>query len=142
MKKISYIFLFCLVILSCSKSDKIEEENSLYGNWKLEASVISDGGSTYITPIDNGQTINLRSDNTFEILNTSIECSSGNYTITEDSPQNFNMDIISLICDNGSLIKYAFSFEERKLLLSFIASDGSTGCDEMCAERYVKVSDE
>lgn len=142
MKNISCVFLFFLVLLSCSESDKTEEKNSIIGNWKLEATVIGTGGSVYTNPIENGQTIIFNNDNDFEILNSSIECSSGIYTITENSQQNFNMNIISLVCDNGSLIKYAFSFDEGKLLLSFIAPDGSTGCDEICAERYVKVSDE
>lgn len=141
MKKLIYISVLCVVLFGCSKSDKTDEGNSIIGNWKAEAAVIGTGGSVYTNPIEDGQTVNFRNDNSFDVLNSSIGCSSGTYTITENSQQNFNMDIVSLVCANGNLIKYAFSFEERKLLLSFIASDGSTGCDEICAERYVKLTD-
>ncbi|MDC7999655.1 hypothetical protein POV26_01250 [Aequorivita todarodis] len=139
MKKLLYILVLGVVLFGCSKSDKTEEENSITGNWKAEALIGSDGANRYVTPIENGQTIIFKNDDTFEVLDSSIECASGTYAITEDSSQNFNMDIISLVCDNGNLIQYAFTFEEGKLLLSFIVADGSTGCDEICAERYVKL---
>ncbi|MBK5213104.1 MAG: hypothetical protein JJE55_05530 [Flavobacteriaceae bacterium] len=141
MKNVIYATLVFLLLVGCSNDDKTVQKNSIIGNWKAEASISSDGAHTYVNPIEDGQTIIFRNDNTFKILNSSLECTSGIYTITENSQQNFNMDIISFVCDNGNLIKYAFTFEERKLLLSFIASDGSTGCDEICAERYVKLPD-
>ncbi|HLW33768.1 MAG TPA: hypothetical protein VKX40_16020 [Aequorivita sp.] len=142
MKNLIGIVFISLLLLNCSKSDKIDESSSIVGKWKLEATLIGTGGSVNTNPIENGQTIVFRNDQAFEILDSSMECHSGTYTITENSSQNFNMDIVSLVCDNGNLIKYAFSFEEGKLLLSFIVSDGSTGCDEICAERYVKLPDE
>lgn len=141
MKKLIGIVFISLLLLNCSKSDKIDENSSIVGKWKLEVTVIGTGGPVYANPIENGQTIVFRNDQAFEILDSSMECHYGTYTITENSSQNFNMDIVSLVCDNGNLIKYAFSFEEGKLLLSLIVSDGSTGCDEICAERYVKLPD-
>lgn len=138
---IGIVFIF-LLLVGCSKSDNVEQENSLIGNWKLEAFVGSDGANRIVTPIENGQTIILKNDSTFEILNSGIECSMGTYSITLNSPKNYNMDILTLTCSNQNLLEYAFTFEESKLLLSFITDDGSTGCDEICAERYKSVASE
>lgn len=141
MKKIIYLFLLLPILAACSKSDRPEAENSLIGKWKAEAFVGSDGANRIVTPIENGQTIILKEDNTFDVVDSQMACVSGNYSVTENSPQNFDMDIISLVCDNGNLVKYAYTFEKGKLLLSFVLPDGSTGCDEICAERYMKLRD-
>ena len=141
MKKIIYLFLLLPILASCSKSDRPGSENSLLGKWKAEAFVGSDGANRIVTPIENGQTIILKEDSTFDVVDSQIACVFGNYSVTDNSPQHFDMDIISLACDNGNLVKYAYTFEEGKLLLSFILPDGSTGCDEICAERYMKLRD-
>lgn len=142
MKKIFFKSMILLLVLGCSKNDNTREETSLVGKWKAEATLIGTGGDVYTNPIEDGQTIIFREDSSFEIVDSQLDCFSGNYGVTENSEQNFNMDVISLACENGNLVRYAYSFEEGKLLLSFIASDGSTGCDEICAERYIRLSSE
>lgn len=142
MKKIFFKSMILLLLIGCSKNDNTREENSLVGKWKAEATLIGTGGDVYTNPIEDGQSIIFREDNSFEIIDSQLDCFSGNYGVTENSEQNFDMDVIKLACDNGSVIKYAYSFEEGKLLLSFITSDGSTGCDEICAERYIKLASE
>lgn len=142
MKKLIYLFITLLTAAGCSKNDSPDIDNTLIGKWKAEAYIGSDGANRIVTPIAEGQTIFLRNDNTFEVMDSQIDCSSGSYGVTDNAPQNFDMDIISLACDNGNVVKYAYTFEEGKLLLSFIVPAGSTGCDEICAERYVKVGSE
>ena len=136
------IFISSLFYSCSNDDDKINNDNSIIGTWKLEASVIGTGSIEIINPIENGQTINFNNDGVFSIINSNIECSEGVYTIIENSEQHFNSDVIILNCNNQNTYEYSYSIENKKLYLTFLLEDGSSGCDEICAERYTQITEE
>ena len=62
-KKIFYISLPFLLILSCSKDN--EGKNSLIGQWQLVENCLSDGESLECTDIENGFIYHIKNDGTF-----------------------------------------------------------------------------
>ncbi len=141
MKSI-YLISIILSFISCSSDKETTNENSIIGTWKLEASVIGTGSAEIINPIENGQIINLDNDGVFSINNSIIECYEGVYITIENSEQHFNSDFIIFNCSNQNIYEYSYLIENKKLYLTFLLEDGSSGCDEVCAERYYRITDE
>lgn len=63
------------------------------------------------------------------------------YSIIENSKEGFNVDVISLYCNNNNSYEYSYFIENKKLFLTLLLEDRSSGCDEICAERYLKIDE-
>ncbi|MGV8947695.1 MAG: hypothetical protein ACOH1N_14805 [Lutibacter sp.] len=142
MKNLILILILMFSISNCS-NDKVENitTKSIIGKWKLEASVIGTGSKEIINQIENGQIIIFKNDDSFQIINSNIECVSGTYSIIENSKQHFNADVIYFYCNNNNSYMYSYFIENKKLFLTLLLEDGSSGCDEICAERYIKIDE-
>lgn len=104
-------------IVSCSRDDVCSDDGiitfeKLIGTWKLTAAKISEhGNSPEWTPTDDGHTIKLNRDNTYE--KTPInECSKGKYSIDDynilmliDSCENIKFFTILSLVNNTLILK-------------------------------------
>ncbi|NRD21498.1 hypothetical protein HNV08_15695 [Winogradskyella eckloniae] len=127
MKKLVYILLVIITLVSCSDDDT--EDADLIGNWKL-IEVLSDPGDGNGTfqDIDSEKTITFFEDGTFS--STESICNSattddlyiGVYTDSNLTPDNCS--------DSGWA--YNFVIDGNTLILSY-------PCIEPCKEKYIKL---
>jgi len=135
---ITVLFFFT----GCSEEETKQQENSIYGTWKLIEvySNIGNGENSW-NEVDVGYTYTMNIDNSF--LSTKYnECNSGKFEI--DNAKNtisFIFDCLSFypcVNQSNSCIEY-FSFQEEKLILSASYQD----CDEGCPQfKFEKISSE
>jgi len=140
MKTIFYTYITTLFLfLSCTKSEKIQtQEIPLFGTWQLievyEAYSENPNGNWYA--VDDGHFYTFQDDGT--MISNRFNCSYGIYEIKMNENIEQRRITISFNCENSQHqgnLRMPF-FEEYLILIDEIS------CDEGCAEKYVKISNE
>ena len=121
----------------CSEDETKQQENSIYGTWKLTQSFVVDGVSGSWKDIENGFIITLNKNNTFS-SNKFRECSIGTYSInTNNNKITFKYNCYNFTpCEsNSSKCVEFFVFENQ--FLKFTPEYSS--CIEGCGEKFKKI---
>lgn len=127
------------IISSCSDEQTEQQENSIYGTWKLTEEYIVSGVNGNWTQIQNGYTFSIESNNTFSSTEFQ-ECNEGVVQINE------TQIVFKYECDGFTTgiespegeFSFKYSFVENKLSLN----PNFLNCDEGCGYRFSKISSE
>lgn len=85
MKNMFLILSIFFFTTGCSEEERTQQENALYGNWKLIEIYQNDGGNNpQWTTVDSGYTYTFNTDGTFSSTRFT-ECTSGNYQVSSNS---------------------------------------------------------
>lgn len=84
MKKMFLILSILFLFTGCNHEDPKQQENSIYGTWKLIEIYQGDGGSNpQWTTVNSGYTYTFNNDGTFSSTRFT-ECNSGTYVMSSD----------------------------------------------------------
>ena len=131
MKKLLLMLAICFFILGCSEEETKQQEQSIYGTWKLIEIYQSDGGSNpQWSNVDTSYTYTFNKDGTFSTTRFT-ECTQGTYdksnnSITLDYRCNgFNTGIEN---PPGTFVE-RYIFENAHLILTPSYLNCFEGCD-------------
>tara|TARA_R110002049_G_scaffold308623_1_gene513176 strand:- start:549 stop:974 length:426 start_codon:yes stop_codon:yes gene_type:complete len=137
--KISYLAVFIFFILGCTSNEqKANEDNFIYGKWKLVKAYISAGGPQYWVDVEDGGEYVFFSDRTFT-SKSFLDCTNGDFEI-ESNELNLMYDcqeIKNQFQDSNGILSYDFSFKENFLLLT----PTTLRCIEGCSYKFKRISD-
>lgn len=129
MKNMFLILSIFFLITGCSEGEAEQQENSIYGTWKLIETYGSDGGNNpQWTSIVDGYTYTFNDDGT--IISDRFTCNGG-YTLISSNQVTINFNCV----DSQFNLMYTYSFENQNLILTPDLSN----CDEGCGEKYEKI---
>jgi|SRR5690606_4054886 len=137
--KFSILFFAVYAFLSCTNSDDgKKQETPLVGTWQL-IEIYEDygeGPNGNWNPVENGHFYTFRDDGT--MISNRFDCSNGVYEIEMNDNINQRRIFISFNCENSlhqGTLRMPF-IDEYLILIDEIS------CDEGCAEKYIKLSNE
>ena len=131
MKKFVIIVSLFFFISSCNNEENKQQENSLVGTWKLIETYGGDGGSSSKwTKVNDGYTFHFDSNNS--IISNKFSCNGIYHINSNDININFN-------CTNSQFNQtYNYSIENGNIILK----PSLLYCDEGCAEKFQKITEE
>ncbi|GGD90109.1 hypothetical protein [Planktosalinus lacus] len=139
MKSIFLTLTVLCLFLSCTDSDDREkQETPLVGTWQMIEAYEPYGenpdGNWY--PVENGHFYTFNEDGTMS--SNRFNCSNGVYEIETYENIEHRRIIFSFNCENGQQVaNFRMPFIETYLFLI-----DEISCDEGCAEKYVKITNE
>lgn len=137
--KIGFVVIFALFLLGCSSSEqKVNEDSSILGKWKLVEAYISAGGPQYWVDVEDGTEYGFFSDATFT-SDSFFDCTNGDFEI-ESNELNlmYNcQEIKDQFQNSEGVISYDFSFEKNFSLLT----PTTVICFEGCTYKFKRISD-
>lgn len=138
MKNMILILAVFLFITGCNEKEIKQQENSIYGTWKLTEEYIVSGVNGKWTEIQNGYTFSIEPNNTFSSTEFQ-ECTQGVVDISK------TQIVFKYACDGFTAgietpageFSYKYSFVENKLSIS----PDFLSCDEGCGYRFSKIAE-
>jgi hypothetical protein len=128
MKNMYLILTTFFLFTGCSEEKSKQQENSIYGTWKLIERF--DGGSPIpIQTVENGEILILGNNGSYS-----------NSSYSDNGTFILNNSIIEISIPNVTqdLIKFTYGLENNELTLSSYPSN----CDEGCYDKYIKLTSE
>ena len=127
MKQLIFIFSILFLLSGCSEDNEKQQENSIFGTWKLVETYGSAGGQGQWTPVENGYTYTFGEDGI--LISDRFSCE-GTYIV------DLNNITIDFDCQESQFhLTYGVSFENNNLILT----PDPVNCDEGCAEKYQRM---
>ncbi len=139
--KIGCSTVFILLLLGCDSNEQKlnDDDDSIFGKWKLVESYISVGGPQYWADVEDGIEFNFFVDGSFT-SGSFFDCTNGNFEI--ESNELYLMYDCQKIKDkfqnSEGVISYDFSFENDFLLLT----PTTLMCVEGCLYKYKRIPDQ
>ena len=129
MKNMFLILSIFLFITGCSEEEAKQQEDPIYGTWKLIETYGSDGGNNpQWVSITDGYEYTFNDDG--NIISDRFTCN-GSYTLLSSNQVTINFDCV----DSQFNLMYTYSFENQNLILT----PDLLNCDEGCGEKYEKI---
>jgi hypothetical protein len=134
MKKLYYLPILLILLLSCSKNENNDPvEPTVVGKWKQIELYNSDGGSsTSWHAITNGYTIEFLNNGTFNSTKHT-ECSTGKYTLSASNEITLTYNCTSY---TNKYIEKLESLTNTELILK----PTYMTCDEGCSVKFRKMN--
>lgn len=137
MKNMYLILSIFFLIVGCDEEETKQQENSIYGTWKLIEIYQSDGGNNpKWTSVNNGYTYTFSNDETFSSTRFT-ECTTGTYDISNST---IILDYSCAGFDTGvetppGTFVENYNFENGNIILT----PSYLNCIEGCGYKFEKI---
>ena len=132
---LSVLFLFT----GCNEEKTEQQENSIYGTWRLVESFSHPPSGNGWSQVDNGFTLTIKSDNVFNSSQFS-DCITGNISLTDNQIDlKYSCNGFTQGFENpAGVFQYTYEFIENKLELT----PKNFSCFEGCKYKLIKITSE
>jgi hypothetical protein len=138
MKKMINIAILLFFLIGCKEEVLEQDENSIYGTWKLIEVFSGPPSGDGWNQIENGYTYEILSSGEFNSSKYD-ECSTGTFSVSDQTIFfNYDCENFNPCGANSTSCQESFSFEGKFLVLK----PDYLQCDEGCGYKFKKIADE